>query len=96
MSNPLKRPLTFGDAEQIEALKQRRIKTEALEEILGREIDGPLKRYRVELSYVKEETVFFDAPDKASAKIIFHNGDYIDDWPMEDCEVKITEVPSAG
>ena len=78
MEECLKRKLVFGDVEQINAIKKIKKMYEELEEILGRKVDGPLKRYYASVTYTRSDSFLVDAPDKETAEIIadFKSEDY--------------------
>jgi hypothetical protein len=66
----LKKRLVFGDAEQIAAIKRQRKKYEEIEEILGRKIDGPLKKYTATIEYKTTDWIEVEAPDIEAARVI--------------------------
>lgn len=70
LAEPLKRPLVFGDAEQIAALKLVKAEIEEEEETERQKAEGTLKEYQVTIELYGEIAVFVLATSKPEAVLL--------------------------
>ena len=83
LSECLKRPLVFGDWEQIRAIREMRNKLEEQERRSRKIANGQIKKFRVRIAYRGEETIEVWATDENSAiKIGEDLADMPDCWDI--------------